>query len=110
MRLSREAKTVELMIELYCHDHHGSSRGLCEDCCGLWGYVRERLRHCPLIADKPTCVNCPIHCYKASMRERIRAVMRYSGPRMALRHPILSVLHLLDGKKAPASREPKGIP
>ena len=31
------------------------------------------------------------------MRDRIRAVMRYADPRMLFRHPILAVLHLLDG-------------
>jgi hypothetical protein len=31
------------------------------------------------------------------MREAVREVMRYAGPRMALRHPILAFLHLLDG-------------
>jgi len=31
------------------------------------------------------------------MRERIRAVMRYAGPRMLWRHPLLALLHLADG-------------
>ncbi len=31
------------------------------------------------------------------MRERVRAVMRYAGPRMLLCHPILALLHLRDG-------------
>jgi hypothetical protein len=29
----------------------------------------------------------------------VRAMMRYAGPRMLLRHPILAVLHLFDGKR-----------
>jgi hypothetical protein len=33
------------------------------------------------------------------MRERIRIVMRYSGPRMLYRHPILSIRHKMDGFK-----------
>jgi hypothetical protein len=40
------------------------------------------------------------------MRERIREVMRYAGPRMPLRHPILSIFHFIDGKRpAPAKGE-----
>ena len=35
------------------------------------------------------------------MRERVRAVMRYSGPRMLTRHPVLAVAHLADGRKTP---------
>jgi hypothetical protein len=30
------------------------------------------------------------------MRERITIVMRYAGPRMMFRHPILALLHQLD--------------
>jgi cyclopropane-fatty-acyl-phospholipid synthase len=33
------------------------------------------------------------------MRERIRAVMRYSGPRTTIRHPILSLAHLMDRRR-----------
>jgi hypothetical protein len=35
------------------------------------------------------------------MRERIRAVMRYAGPRMSYRHPILTLFHFWDGHKKP---------
>jgi hypothetical protein len=35
------------------------------------------------------------------MREQIRQVMRYAGPRMLLHHPIHAVLHLLDGIRKP---------
>ncbi len=30
------------------------------------------------------------------MREEVREVMRYAGPRMMRRHPVLAVLHILD--------------
>jgi hypothetical protein len=33
------------------------------------------------------------------MRDRIRKVMRFSGPRMLFLHPTLALLHLLDGLK-----------
>jgi len=42
-----------------------------------------------------------VHCYKPEMRERIRGVMRFAGPRMALRHPLLAVRHLLDERRKP---------
>jgi hypothetical protein len=43
-----------------------------------------------------------VHCYKPDMREKVRAVMRYAGPRMLRRHPVLSVLHLIDSlRKTP---------
>jgi hypothetical protein len=32
------------------------------------------------------------------MREKIRAVMRFSGPRMLLYHPITAIRHFLDNR------------
>ncbi len=101
-RLRREERTVLAMINIYCRAHHGA-RPPCADCRELADYALRRLEACPFGAEKPTCVNCPIHCYKPAMREKMRAVMRYAGPRMLLRHPILAVLHLIDGRrKAPS--------
>ncbi|MBN1472600.1 MAG: nitrous oxide-stimulated promoter family protein, partial [Syntrophaceae bacterium] len=35
-----------------------------------------------------------------AMREKIKAVMRYSGPRMLYRHPILMGIHYLTKQHA----------
>jgi hypothetical protein len=35
------------------------------------------------------------------MREQVKTVMRYSGPRMSYRHPYLAMRHLLDRRKGP---------
>ncbi len=105
-RARRELKTVGAMIALYCRDHHGTQRELCADCDELLRYAGQRTEHCPLIADKPTCAHCPVHCYKPAMRERIRTVMRYAGPRMMWRHPILTILHLVEGWR---DRSRKGL-
>ena len=87
------------MIGIYCRKHHRSHGELCIECNELLDYARLRLSQCPFQEDKPTCANCPTHCYKPEMREKIRATMRYAGPRMLPRHPILAILHLLDGRK-----------
>ncbi len=87
------------MIALYCREHHGTGRELCADCSSLREYAVQRVQRCPLIEDKPTCANCPVHCYKPTMRERIRSVMRYAGPRMLRRHPILAILHVLERRR-----------
>ena len=101
-RIERERKTVVAMIRLYCHDNHGGEDELCPECSELWDYALARLDRCPFRDNKPTCAKCPVHCYKPELRERIRAVMRYAGPRMLRRHPVLAVLHLVDGvRKAP---------
>lgn len=106
-RMRREARTIEAMIAIYCRDKHGSRRGeLCAECAGLQDYAGLRLEKCPYQEEKTTCVKCPTHCYKPAMRERVREVMRYAGPRMMLPHPGLTFMHLLvDGRRT----EPKRI-
>jgi hypothetical protein len=96
-RITREARTIEAMIRLYCRAQHGGDGALCATCAGLLDYAHARLEKCPFQEDKTTCLKCPVHCYKADMRKEVRAVMRYAGPRMLYRHPVLAILHLLDG-------------
>jgi hypothetical protein len=98
-RIAREKKTVEAMIRLYCADHHGAAAELCESCAELRDYALGRLMRCPFQEGKTTCTRCPVHCYRPAERERIRIVMRYAGPRMIRRHPILALWHLLDGRR-----------
>lgn len=104
-RLAREEKTMATMIGMYCRDHHGMAGqadvagGLCEKCAALLAYARARLDHCPFGVDKPTCAKCTTHCYKPAMREQVRAIMRYAGPRMVKEHPLLAAAHLADGRR-----------
>lgn len=112
-RLRREWRTLEAMIVVYCHGRHGGSRrALCAECRELREYAHERLVRCPFGEDKPTCANCKVHCYRAAMRERVRDVMRFAGPRMLARHPYLALMHLwVDGRRPapekPARRAPR---
>lgn len=99
-RLRRERRTVEAMIALHCRARHRGGRDLCEACRELRDYARRRVERCPFGPDKPTCARCPVHCYAAAQRDRIRAVMRYAGPRMLWRHPLLALFHFLDGRRA----------
>ena len=102
-RLNREWKTMEAMIKIHCRDHHGASTLLCAECQGLLDYAGVRLDRCRFGVKKPTCANCPVHCYQRTRREQIKAVMRYAGPRMVWEHPVMSLRHWLDGfRKAPA--------
>lgn len=94
-RMTREARTIEAMIRIYCRGQHGTRAGLCPECTSLQEYAGLRLEKCPYQEEKTTCAKCPVHCYKQTMREQIRAVMRYAGPRMLWRHPVLALLHLL---------------
>jgi hypothetical protein len=87
------------MIALFCRHHHAPTGRLCAGCSELAQYAAERIAYCPFDEDKPTCANCRIHCYKWAEREQIREVMRYSGPRMLLRHPLLALAHMVEGRR-----------
>ena len=74
-RISREKLTIKKMIDLY-------------------------QAKCPQAsAEKPACKQCPVHCYQPAKREEMKQIMRWAGPRMLWRHPILTVRHLIDDKR-----------
>ncbi|OEF98149.1 nitrous oxide-stimulated promoter family protein [Desulfuribacillus alkaliarsenatis] len=98
-RIIRELETIEKMIYIYCKDKHGTGGILCSDCHNLLEYARKRLHMCPHGESKPVCGNCKIHCYKKDKRQQVIDVMRYAGPRMTYKHPILALYHLLDSRK-----------
>lgn len=90
----REQQVVTCMVEFYCRKKHHTKEGLCLDCAALLAYARSRSEHCPFMEHKTFCSQCPVHCYKPDMREKIRQVMRFSGPRMLLVHPVLALHHM----------------
>ena len=76
--LDRERRTIEKMVEIYCSDHHGvATDSLCAD------------------------------CYKPAQREQVKVIMRYAGPRMLLRHPVLAIMHKIDGLRM--ARHPREL-
>ena len=97
-RIDRERQTIKAMVDLYCLENHGSDT-LCEDCSSLMDYVILRLEQCPFKENKPTCVNCTVHCYASVKRNQVRNVMRFSGPQMIFKHTIMTMLHMWDGIK-----------
>ena len=94
----REKETVSLMIAIYCRKKHGSKE-LCPECAALEAYARQRSDKCPFMETKTFCSNCKVHCYKKDMREKIREVMRFSGPRMIFYHPVMAIRHVIESKK-----------
>lgn len=102
----REKAVVSEMVVLYCRKQHGRKNGLCPECEALAAYAGQRSDKCPFMETKTFCSNCKVHCYKHAnpeigieMRGKIRAVMRFSGPRMIFRHPVMAVRHVLEVKK-----------
>ena len=87
------------MIRLYCRKKHRSKDGLCEECRERYEYVGQRRMHCPFGDKKTFCSNCKIQCYKPSMKEKIRVVMKYSGPRLLFYNPKLVQAHVRETVK-----------
>jgi Nitrous oxide-stimulated promoter len=94
-RLLRELETIEAMTRIYCADHHRTPTP-CADCQSLMTYAAKRLALCTFGEEKPVCAKCQVHCYGKAMREKVREVMRYAGPRMIWRHPWLALMHVVD--------------
>ncbi|MBE5716938.1 MAG: nitrous oxide-stimulated promoter family protein [Ruminiclostridium sp.] len=106
----REKRLVSQMIALYCKKrHHTGKTVLCSECKALSDYAVMRSDNCPFMETKTFCSNCKVHCYKPEMRERIRKVMRFSGPRMIFSHPVVAMRHVIETKKEKRRIEKGGL-
>lgn len=95
-RIGREKKTIDKMVRIYCNDRHHSTDAICENCQVLLDYAHRRLDNCPFEEQKPACNHCTVHCYSSNRKLQVRQVMRYAGPRMIYKHPLLALQHVLD--------------
>ena len=98
--IAYEKDTIIKMIRIYCQGVHNSKQSICNDCQELLDYAIKRLDRCKFGNDKPTCERCTVHCYKPEMRDKVRVVMRYSGPRMLFKYPLIAVRHMLKNNRA----------
>jgi hypothetical protein len=90
-----EQRLLSEMIALYCRKRHRPPAGLlCPACAGLLDYAVQRSALCPRMESKTFCSACPKPCYRPAMRQAMRTVMRWAGPRMLLKHPVLSARHI----------------
>lgn len=91
-RIAYEKKVVAQMIRLYCRCKEGN-RAVCDSCRQLQSTLLP-VGPWPFGERKPACRNCKVHCYKPEMRERMRRVMHYAGPRMLWHYPWDAIRHL----------------
>lgn len=103
-RREREKTVVSQMIAIFCAGHHDAAarrershcgERICPACAELDALAVRRTARCRRMEAKTSCRDCEHHCYPPAEAERIRAVMRYAGPRMLLRHPVAAIRHLL---------------
>lgn len=89
-----EKEVVKRMIRLYCRKKE-KNETFCPSCEELLHYAHKRLDRCPFGEQKGACKKCPIHCYQPAMRQKMKEIMRYSGPRMLLYAPWMAIQHLI---------------
>ncbi|NCB02006.1 MAG: nitrous oxide-stimulated promoter family protein, partial [Spirochaetia bacterium] len=82
------------MVALFCKKQHHSSP-LCDECEEIYIYATGRMANCPLLESSLFCSSCHIHCYDEEHREAIRKIMKYSGKRMLLYHPVMALKHVV---------------
>ena len=101
-RIAREKKTIDKMVHVYCKGKHGTKGNqLCDECSEFSSNAYMRLDNCPFQEEKSTCGKCLAHCYRPDMKEKVKKVKRYSGPRLIYLNPILALHHAFDGRKKP---------
>ena len=93
----QEKQTIRFMIDLYCHKHHKEHP--CQECEDLYAYASKRIEHCPFMETKTFCSSCKVHCYRKEQRDKIKEVMRFSGPYMLLYHPLMALRHMINTSK-----------
>ncbi len=97
-RIEREKRTILEMINLY-EQHCPQALADAAYYRALYEYAAKRLDRCAFGEEKPACKQCPIHCYQPARREEMKRIMRWSGPRMLWRHPILTLRHMIDDRR-----------
>lgn len=100
-RIEKDKRILRFMIDLYCEKKHKLGLDQCPQCQELYEYSVNRLTNCRYGEDKPSCKKCKTHCYRPEMKEKIKKVMRFSGPRVIIYRPhqYLRYLFYSDGKK-----------
>lgn len=107
-RQQKDLRLLAHFVELFCRSRHRASRNgftesgvtglagtteqLCPECADLMEYAARRLRRCPL-KPKPSCKNCPVHCYRPDYRQKVREIMAWSGKRLILRGRLDLIFH-----------------
>lgn len=105
-RIEREKRVVKLMIQKYCSNFHNSEI-LCAECADLLNYSVKHLLACPFAENKPACSACTIHCYSKNYKNKIKQVMRFSGPKMIFEHPKDTIYYFFDKLRYRVNSVPK---
>ena len=96
-RTERDRKTLEAIGCIYCHGTHSGmvrdANGLCPECRETVETTLQRTIVCPY-GHVGNCQDCTLHCQRGDAQRRIKEMMRYAAPRMAVRHPLMTAEYL----------------
>ena len=102
----KDMRTLEAMGRMYCKKFHQDAAkdeaGLCTECRQTVNATAQRTQACPF-NHEGNCQDCPIKCQRGDAQDRIKAIMKYSAPRMLFAHPAMTLRYLqrkIHGKKA----------
>ena len=101
-RADKDRRTLEAIGRIYCSAHHDDAKdeaGLCPSCRETVAATLARTEACPY-DHEGNCQDCDIHCQRGEAQARIREIMRYSAPRMAVRHPLMTAEYLRKKRSA----------
>ena len=90
-----EKSLIHKMIFLYCREHHGDTKKLCPKCEAILQYAYIRIEKCKFGYDKPVCSSCTVHCYNKIFREKVKKIMKWSGPRMIKYYPLDTIRYMV---------------
>lgn len=93
-KIEQDKRTILSMIEIYCQRHLHTDE-IPEEYRQLGEYACRRLDLCRYGEAKPACKDCSVHCYRKDMRDKMKRVMRWVGPRMLIYSPKRAFRHLL---------------
>jgi hypothetical protein len=89
-----EKKMFDKMTIIYCKGN-SHNEAPCNKCIEIMNYAHTRIDMCKFGDSKDFCSKCTVHCFKVDMREEVKKIMRFSGPRIIFYHPITAIKHLL---------------
>lgn len=92
--IQQEITLIKVMIQLFYQKQEEQAELTVEQ---MLAYAQKRLEVCRFGEAKPTCQHCPVHCYQKRYQEQMKLIMRYSGPRMLVYHPVLAIKHAFRG-------------
>lgn len=97
IRRQKKHDIVVQMVDIYCsgNKHKLDENGKCADCDLLLRYSKSRTDRCPYINETLFCSNCPTPCYRPDMKERMRDLMKYAGPRLFFKRPFTVIWHMI---------------